>query len=545
MAEEVLGVYPCLVKKLPTTVYITTDRMIMHSTGTAIEEAQVVMLSSVSGFMLNKPRQGLPPAEQKTLIKIQFREAGSLEMTDRVIDFTGDDRFSDILKCEDLLKERAGDKAEERRVKLKKEAEKVTTLRTQFLEANPDVHMMFEYLTSPEGGGFLPDEFWEQYKDQLVDMDKERSGLVSAVPAPLRRPDMIQNDVSANILIQSAERKNELNVTAEKAEEIFTQFPKAKELYDQFVPTAISEKNFWKRFFQSQYFNINQGHTVHTASAPGTTKDTIFDSMNETGSRGVPQVRPGEILVNPEIDLSTDWSIADSGVFSYRENGSDASQKVETSGKVPPKESVPHSALIRRFNEFSATHPPLTTEEDLISTLRKRIDLMSSSDPEPVSFQTETLVSKSEIERLRTQRAEITESCPSWEKFSLVTTPIVPGADGVAGATIELTTELVSPLTMSVSSEVSRRIKKLSTTDESRQLDDYVDRVCELIRFFYSCKIADTDKRSKLIVTLNKLKNDINNSFVPKAKYATDWMSTVTMLNGMISNIEIVNANIS
>ena len=71
MAEEVLGVFQCLVKKLPTTLYVTTDRMIMHAVGTAIEEAQVILLSSVLGFMLNKPRPGLAESEQKTLIKIQ------------------------------------------------------------------------------------------------------------------------------------------------------------------------------------------------------------------------------------------------------------------------------------------------------------------------------------------------------------------------------------------------------------------------------------------------------------------------------------------
>ena len=565
MAEEVLGVYQCLVRKLPTTVYITTDRMIMHANGTAIEEAHVILLSSVVGFMLNKPRPGLPESEQKTLIKIQYREAGSTDLSDRVIDFTGDDRFGDILRCEALLKDRAGDKAEERRIKLKQEAERVAAARTQFLSNNPDIAMMFDYLTSVEGGGLSADEFWDQYKDQLLVADSatDSSNPFVSVPAPLRRPDMIQNDVSANILVQSADRKNELNVTPEKAAEIFTQFPKAKELYDQFVPSTMSEKNFWKRFFQSQYFNIAQGHTVHTA-APGTgAKDTIFDSLgaDQDVSKIFSQFRPGEVSVNPEIDLSTDWAVAEHSVFTYREDGTDGSQKVETSGKIPTKESVPHSALIRRFNQFSsrsltASSVPTVdaSEAGLATSLKKRLDIVNAEIESEIRESTmhvsveEPAITRAEIERLRTTRNRL-DNVPDWSQFpaldSFAKTAIMPGIEGVASATIELTTELVSPMTSAGGAELSKRMRKLALTDENRQMDDYVDRVCEILRFYFSCKIDEKDKRTKLISTLNKIKNEINNSFIPKAKFATDWTATIAMLNGMVSNVEIINANIS
>ena len=534
----------------------------MHANGTAIEDAQVILLNSITGYMLNKPRPGLPPEEQKTLIKIQYREIGSLDMTDRVVDFTGDDRFVDVMKCESLLKERAGDKAEERRQRVKLEADRISGLRTQFLLSNPDVNMMFDYLTSPEGGGLSADEFWEQYKDQLLDMEtaSQRNGSVPSVPAPLRRPDMIQNDVSANLLIQSADRKNELNVTPEKASEIFTQFPKAKELYDQFVPAAMSEKNFWKRFFQSQYFNIAQGRTLVGQTAGTVSKDTVFDFLSEEASTNVPQLRPGEILVNPEIDLSIDWAVAESGVFTYREGGADQSDKVETSGKVPSKDSVPHSALIKRFNQYSSKSlqqvpqavAGASGEENLVNNLRKRIEIMEGEIDSEIRLSSlqlveEPAVSKAEIERLRTAR-NIVQDPVSWSSFQgkmKDVTTIVPGLEGVASATIELTTELVSPLTVSAGAELTRRMKKISLTDENQEMNDYVDRVAEILRFYYSCKLADKEKRDKLISSLNKIKNELNNSFIPKARFASEWTSTVAMLNGIISNVEIINANIS
>jgi hypothetical protein len=421
--------------------------------------------------------------------------------------------------------------------------------------------MMFDYLTSAEGGGLSADEFWDQYKDQLVVTNTLSQNPIAAVPAPLRRPDMIHNDVGANILIQSADRKNELNVTPEKAAEIFVQFPKAKELYDQFVPSTMSEKNFWKRFFQSQYFNISQGHTVHAATTPGVnSKDAVFDSLTDQDvSKLFSLFRPGEVLVSPEIDLSTDWAVAEHSVFTYREDGADGSQKVETSGKIPAKESVPHAALIRRFNQFSSralnSAPTIDpTEEGFATTLKKRLDIVNSEIEAEIRESTinivheEPVVSKAEIERLRTAR-NLVPNVAEWKEFPGVdygdVMPISAGMDGIASATIELTTELVSPLTTGGGTETSRRIKKLIQTDENREMDEYVDRVCEILRFYFASKIDEKEKRIKLISTLNKIKNEINNSFVPKARFATDWMATVAMINGMISNVEIINANIS
>jgi hypothetical protein len=185
--------------------------------------------------------------------------------------------------------------------------------------------------------------------------------------------------------------------------------------------------------------------------------------------------------------------------------------------------------------------------DDLAETLRKRRAMVDEDIQELLTtMPEEPLVSKAEIERLRKSRREI-GLVPDWSTkvINAFDPPkIVPGLDGVAQATIELTTELVAPLTAASVTEVSRRVQKLSQTQEAQELNDYLERVCELLRFFYNAKLNDKDKRAKLILNLNKIKNEINNTFNPKSQFPNDWVGTISMINGMITNAEIVNANL-
>jgi len=536
MAEEVLGVFPCIVRKEATSLYITTDRVIFHTTGSTAEESLVIPLPYISGFQMNKPRPELPPNQQKALIKIQYRDEESSELRDRVIDFTGDERFGNCVSCERILRDHAGDKAEERRTRLKREQERVEASRREFLAANPDVQAMFVYLTAE--GGLSVDDFWEQYRDEMALRtvpDPEEDGLngPGAIPVPLRRPDMLESDLSANVLTVSGGRK-ESEITREMADEIFLQFPKAKELFEQLVPSTISEKNFWKRFFHSQYFNLSQGTVVHASSRP----DQVFDSLIHTGADTRQQVplKPGSLAVDPEIDLTSDYLTNDTGVFSFREHETDQASE---SAKLA------HTTLISRFNRAAEHHNNSDVNKgDEVEALHWRRRKLLENESEAPKEEAE--LTKAEIERLRRVRPLRFVGEKQDISSNIKTTPgIYVGMDGVAKTTLDLTAELVAPQSANAAAEPTRKARKLEASSEGAEVNEYLERVVELVKFFYASKLSDIAKREKLLKTMQSVKTDMNNLLVPKLRFATDWTPTVSMINSMVSNAETLHANLS
>ena len=456
MTEEVLGIFPCLVQKQSMSVYLTTDRLIFHLIGGAVENSQVIMLNSVTGFIMNKPRPELPPEQQKSLIKLQYRDPDSGQSRDRVLDFVGDERFGNVVRCEELLRLHAGDKAEERRLRLKREAEHIARRRSDFLEANPEILKMYEYLTSPDGGGLTVDEFWEQYYHN--DEDYVDSVNETTIPIPLRleKEETIVSDTNSGV---SDERKSE----------IFAQFPKVSELFAQLVPISISEKGFWKRFFHSQYFNLTQG------SVGGA--DVIFDS-----------------LITP-INLS-DYHCTDTEI--------DLCQEFEK--KSLDKLPLSYSTLVNRFNSSSALpggSDRLQSTDDIISLLDKRRKVVEAEE--------ETFEAvKAGIEKLRLMRTKIDTAKVIPDDTPSLVPRITPGMPGVAASTVAMTTELVS--------------KNADKRKSHHVLSNEEERVIELGKFFFACKISEQDKRAKIVSTLNKFKS--------------------SSLNGIINNIELINSNL-
>ena len=535
MAEEVLGVFPCLVRKQTTSLYVTTGRIIFHVPGTTAEESQVIPLSYVTGFVMNKPRPELPPEQQKALIKLQFREADSPELRERVIDFTGDGKFTNCGICERLLRDHAGDRAEERRLKQKDEQDRIVAARLRFLEANPEVRLRYQFLTAE--GGLSPEEFWDQYGEEIKAGITDEPEAV-AVPVPLRRPDMLQADLSANVVTVTDRR--ELVVTPERAAEIFKQFPRAKELFDQLVPASISEKNFWKRFYHSQYFNLSQGITVPAG------KDSVFDSLL-VESQAPLDIKPGCAPVDPDIDLTADYLVPESNVFSFREGGEDSASRLEVGGKVSSNQAAAHSTLINRFNRANSL-VGLETTDDSASLRSRREKSEQDMDKDIIKLELNELtadtaiVTKAEIERLRRVRPK--RSCrkyPVWPSERVSSSPIVPGLEGVARATIQLTGELVGH--QADRPDTSRKARRLEATNESEEINAYLDRGIELLKFLYSTKVQESDKRQKILDTLNKVKEEVNLR-VAKMRLGAEWVSSVNVLNSMLISAEVVCANI-
>ena len=473
MTEEVLGIFPCIFQKQSASAYLTTDRIIFHRVGETASDALVIVLRTITGFIMNKPRPGLAQNEQKALIKVQYRDGD--EMRDRVIDFTGEDRFVNAGRFEELLRLHAGDKAEERRIRLLREAERLSAVRLKFLDTNPEIKANFEFMVG--GGNLSVDEFWENYNIDscLVDDDVGGRASVSAIPIPLRV--LKESDLG-----DSMAHKND--ITVEKREEIFAQFPKLSELYKKLVPVSISEKGFWKRFFHSQYFNQAQG--IVTTNG----RDPVFDV---TLANNFPAEAP-DLHVDPEIDLRMDFTKKEPNVFGYNE--------VTTHNPA-------FEILSRRFNEFSkqSIHNDVNVADEHIAETQNVF----------------------ELEKLRRVRTRISLDHTDLENMKVDVLPVQPGLPGVASCTIALTTELVSPHISTTP----------HTSGQSSNLDEYMDRVIELSKFFFASTIGQIDKRRKILATLNKLKIEMNNLILQKSDG-----SALSMINSIISNIETISANL-
>ena len=530
MAEQVLGVYPCMVKKQAAQLFITTDRIIIHPSGASVDDAEVILLESVTGHILNKAKPGLPPEQQKTLIKVFYQLKTKSQQSEVVVDLTGDDRFVNLVSCDDLLRTHAGDKAEQRRLEVTKEQERQTLVRQRFLNENTDLLRRFHYLTTE--GGLTAEEFWGQHEDALTLMSEDTHEESAAIPVPLRRPDMLQSEVPVTVTVVS-DRK-ELNVTKEKAEEIFAQFPKAKELFEHLVPTVIPEKSFWRRFFHSQYFNLSQGVNV----SGGGKQDPYFDVLL-TNAQTSQDTKAGSLPIDPEIDLTCDFLVSDESVFTYREHRKEEGQHQA------------HGTLVARFNRAGTSSvPKQNSPEDEVSSLitrRKLIEADEQNDPIRQELSEENLekavaVTKGEIEKLRRTRSKRSFHEAPYQFAKGDEMQLNMNSGRATEALLHLTQELLVPTNSSAA--VSRKAKKLDSTPEAVEVNECIDRALELLKFFYGTRLQDTEKRDKVISNLDKLRSQIG-LMSSRLRSHADWSSSLIAVQSMISHAEVTHATLS
>lgn len=495
---------------------------------------------------MNKPKEGIPSEQQKALIKITYREQDSSSFIDRVLDFTGEERFGNCRKAEEILREHAGDRAEQRRLLVEEEERRMSSARKKFLDENPDVLRRYHFLITE--GGLSIEEFWDQHNDlqMMFSVDDEGKSEYPSIPVPLRRPDTLHGDLAANVMTVSD--KKELLVTPDQAHEIFAQFPKAKELFDQLVPNSLSERNFWRRFFQSQFFSINQGAYL----AAGSKQDAVFDTLL-SGMEKHWDAKPGSLPLDPEIDLTGDYLTTDSGVFSFRDMGNDSSNRREVGGKLPANQAVAHDTLVSRFNNSAHNSTAPGTEDDMkiLNTRKNFVELEEKLDPiinelnSPVEVP-EGAVSKAEIERLRKTRRKHsirTNSMMSCHE-SVLRSPFPqaePGLPGAAECLLHLTQELVVPSSAGI--EMSRKARKLASSSESSEVDELLERAAELLRFFFACKREELEKRKRTLQALESLRSQIANASM-RMKFQTDWNASFSWVESMILNANDVHASL-
>ena len=492
--EDLLYRCAVVLKRIEYDLFFTTDRMVLQPHSGPSRDAIIILLTSVQGHQTNKPKEGVE--NQKTLIKLML--ASDEGMIDRVLDFSGESRFSDQKKIDALLKEHSGDAAASRQLRVKEEQDIVARKRAKFLLDRPALKALYDELV---GSVLTGDEFWNRYQ-QEVDCEIGESRTISdnVVPVPLRPPETGPTLAGGSSTVSSI--SGAVTVTAERARGIFSQYPQVKELYAACVPHALSEKDFWRRFFQCQFFWKSQGTDRETV------RDPVFDPLSRVLTK--PQTVPvGGLNINPCIDLSQDF---------LGEGNRDRSVTKELGGLILG-DAI--ECLAKRFNDFgneivenvSSTAPSNSLEElekiaeERTAALEKELDWGRLDTPQNLGTST--------LPKLRASRVIDRKPVGDlWHKIhsDLKTLPpLVADMPGVLENTLAITETLVNqkPKNLS-SSEPSKAVRVLATTKENGELEVLAERVNELLRHLWASHRSETERRHRIVTSLIKQRDELD-----------------------------------
>ncbi|KAF4678070.1 hypothetical protein FOL47_005348 [Perkinsus chesapeaki] len=292
--ERVLARAPVRFKKQPWDLYFTTQRLVFNpSANNTHSEPTIVMLSLVAGFVANKPN---PAKSNRALIKLTYREHASEDSRERVIEFTSPTQaWEDQHTILGLLKNYAGDAAEERQAKRQRALQEAAKDRAEFLASNKEMKDRYERLVT-RSKCLTAEEFWDRYRLELhlhkQAIRKGDEGIHASLPVPINLPSQIANPQQGD--------KGIFNITPETQREVFEQNPKVRAAYERLVPTSLSEKEFWTKYFQSGYYYNSQGRE----KPKNVPNDPLFDAMEKTAEEVGPDAWTAESMVNPEVDLT-------------------------------------------------------------------------------------------------------------------------------------------------------------------------------------------------------------------------------------------------
>ncbi|KAF4693203.1 hypothetical protein FOZ63_005161, partial [Perkinsus olseni] len=195
----------------------------------------------------------------------------------------------------DLLKNYAGDAAEERQARRQRALQQAAKDRAEFLASNREMKDRFERLVT-RSKCLTAEEFWDRYRLELhlhkQAMKNDDQGIHASLPIPINLPTQIANPQQGD--------KGVFNITPETQREVFEQNPKVRAAYERLVPTSLTEKEFWTKYFQSGYYYNSQGKE----KPKNIPNDPLFDAMEKTADEVGPDVWTAESIVNPEVDLT-------------------------------------------------------------------------------------------------------------------------------------------------------------------------------------------------------------------------------------------------
>ncbi|XP_061678766.1 general transcription factor IIH subunit 1 [Syngnathoides biaculeatus] len=213
--------------------------------------------------------------------------------------------------------------------KFKKKANKELEEKNRMLQEDPVLFQLYKDLVVSQV--ISAEEFWANrlgglsQTDPAVCNNKQAVGISGAFLADIRP----QTDGCNGL---------RYNLTADIIESIFRTYPAVKQKYCESVPHELTEKEFWTRFFQSQYFHRDRISTG--------TQD-IFTECAKLDEKGLKSMVVQGVK-NPLVDLQSleDKSLDEGyGVSTSLPSTSNSSKTVKESSNY---------AIIKRFNHHSA-----------------------------------------------------------------------------------------------------------------------------------------------------------------------------------------------
>ncbi|XP_061773204.1 general transcription factor IIH subunit 1 isoform X2 [Nerophis ophidion] len=213
--------------------------------------------------------------------------------------------------------------------KFKKKANKELEEKNRMLQEDPVLFQLYKDLVVSQV--ISAEEFWANRLGGLNNTDpavcnsKQEVGISGAFLADIRP----QTDGCNGL---------RYNLTADIIESIFRTYPAVKQKYCENVPHNLTEKEFWTRFFQSQYFHRDRINTG--------TQD-IFTECAKQDEKGLKSMVVQGVK-NPLVDLQSleDKSLDEGYGFSTPlPSTSNCNRSVKESSNY---------AIIKRFNHHSA-----------------------------------------------------------------------------------------------------------------------------------------------------------------------------------------------
>ncbi|KAM9815956.1 general transcription factor IIH subunit 1-like [Syngnathus typhle] len=212
--------------------------------------------------------------------------------------------------------------------KFKKKANKELEEKNRMLQEDPLLFQLYKDLVVSQV--ISAEEFWANrlgglntHTHPAVCNNKQEVGISGAFLADIRP----QTDGCNGL---------RYNLTADIIESIFRTYPAVQQKYCESVPHELTEKEFWTRFFQSQYFHRDRINTG--------TQD-IFTECAKLDEKGLKSMVVQGVK-NPLVDLQ---SLEDKSL----DEGYGASTPLPSTSNRTVKESSNY-AIIKRFNHHSA-----------------------------------------------------------------------------------------------------------------------------------------------------------------------------------------------
>ncbi|XP_033645661.1 general transcription factor IIH subunit 1-like [Asterias rubens] len=202
--------------------------------------------------------------------------------------------------------------------------------KNRILQDDPELFQLYKDLVISKV--MTADEFWANRKSMVKPKEPSGSSNSSTVPQGV--------GVSAAFLSDIKPQTDgcngvKYNLTADIIEAIFRIYPTVRKKHAENVPQNMAEKEFWTRFFQSQYFHRDRIH--------GSQKDIFTECANddEKEMKEEANLTRSDPLLN--IEGLSDNTLIDDGYGSKKEG--------------PRSQATNHlinASIIKRFNHHNA-----------------------------------------------------------------------------------------------------------------------------------------------------------------------------------------------